>query len=649
VPPGKHLRVHTGDRVKQGDRLVFGPLVPQEILKISGPEAVQSYLVQEVQAVYRAQRVEIDDKHIEIIVAQMLRKVQVRSMGDTGLLPGSVIDKFAFRGVNDRLKECVKIKDPGDSKFEEGKIVSKEAYEEERARLEAEGKAVPTWEPPTEATSQVQLLGITKAAVQSESFISAASFQETTKVLTEAALAGKVDYLVGLKENVILGHLVPAGTGFHSHQEAEVRLNAPALAAATGFMDEPALSSVEECAKGALPPTSVAGLTTGELAMVEERSGEGVGPHEASRCRVEADSPRPATPHEARQMKHDLRLSRLRARQEEVHLRELELREKRRELERLQAELGQTQLETARREAELGERRLRADQAEQECVRREKEVARRQEEVRLRLLELERFEGELAARRREAERVRHQLPGPPGTREEDRAGEHALAQPLPKPAPPRPACRELLVGVPGVWHARPSDSPSASWAQRGTTPGVVRVSEGESYGLSVSKDTTDFHLGAIAHLADLPQMTSLSLNGCCRITDAGLAPVGRVRGLRTLSLSGCKYITGVGLAHLSGLNGLELLSLHGCSLLTDAGLGNLRFLRGLRSLKLGGCPSITDAGLAHLHGLGSLRTLELGGRSSADSSSAAPGAGSLTAAGLAALRAALPKCEIRRV
>ncbi len=229
VPPGKHLRVHAGDRVKEGDRLVFGPLVPHEILKISGIEAVQQYLVQEVQAVYRAQRVEIDDKHIEIIVAQMLRKVKVNTMGDTGLLPGSVIDKFAFRAVNDKLKECVKIKDAGDSKFEVGKIVSKEVFEEERARLEADGKDLPTFTSPTLATCETQLLGITKAAVQSDSFISAASFQETTKVLTEAALAGKVDYLVGLKENVILGHLVPAGTGFHRHQDAEVRLNAKVL------------------------------------------------------------------------------------------------------------------------------------------------------------------------------------------------------------------------------------------------------------------------------------------------------------------------------------------------------------------------------------------------------------------------------------
>jgi DNA-directed RNA polymerase subunit beta' len=229
VPHGKHLRVHTGDYVREGDPLVDGPLVPHDILRISGADAVQSYLVREVQSVYRSQRVDIDDKHIEIIVSQMLRKVKVETMGDTGLLPGSVIDKFAFREVNERLRECVKVKDPGDSKFEANKIVGKDAFEEERARVEAEEKRAPTFVPPTPATCSVVLLGITKAAVQSDSFISAASFQETTKVLTEAALAGKVDYLVGLKENVILGHLVPAGTGFHSHQEAEVRIHPRAL------------------------------------------------------------------------------------------------------------------------------------------------------------------------------------------------------------------------------------------------------------------------------------------------------------------------------------------------------------------------------------------------------------------------------------
>src|SRR5207302_8281635 len=163
---------HTGDYVKEGDPLVDGPLVPHDILRISGTEAVQAYLVREVQSVYRSQRVDIDDKHIENIISQMLRKVKVESMGDTGLLPGSVIDKFAFREVNDRLKECVKIKDPGDSKYEIGKIVSKDAYEEERARLEADGKKPPSFVPPMPATCSTQLLGITKAAVQSDSFIS---------------------------------------------------------------------------------------------------------------------------------------------------------------------------------------------------------------------------------------------------------------------------------------------------------------------------------------------------------------------------------------------------------------------------------------------------------------------------------------------
>ncbi len=227
VPHGKHLRVHTNDYVKEGDPLVDGPLVPHDILRISGVDAVQNYLVREVQSVYRSQRVDIDDKHIEIIVAQMLRKVKVETMGDTGLLPGSVIDKFAFREVNERMKECVKIKEPADSKFDAAKIVSKDAYDEERTRLEDADRKPPSHVPPTPATCSTQLLGITKAAVQSDSFISAASFQETTKVLTEAALAGKVDYLVGLKENVILGHLVPAGTGFHTHQEAEVKINLP--------------------------------------------------------------------------------------------------------------------------------------------------------------------------------------------------------------------------------------------------------------------------------------------------------------------------------------------------------------------------------------------------------------------------------------
>ncbi|QVL32246.1 DNA-directed RNA polymerase subunit beta' [Telmatocola sphagniphila] len=230
VPAGAQLRVHTGEYVKAGDPLVFGPLVPHDILRVSGIETVQDYLVREVQQVYRSQRVDIDDKHIEVIVTQMLRKVKVETMGDTNMLPGAVMDKFTFRAVNDRLmNECVKIKHKNDSIFEDAKIVSKEAYEEEVARVEAEGGKKPTKTAPEPATCSTVLLGITKASVQSDSFISAASFQETTKVLTEAALAGKVDNLVGLKENVILGHLVPAGTGFRLFQDSEVKINAPVL------------------------------------------------------------------------------------------------------------------------------------------------------------------------------------------------------------------------------------------------------------------------------------------------------------------------------------------------------------------------------------------------------------------------------------
>jgi DNA-directed RNA polymerase subunit beta' len=238
VPNNAHLRVHTGDYVKAGEPLVQGPLVPHDILRISGIEAVQLYLLREVQAVYRSQRVDIDDKHIEIIVSQMLRKVRVEEMGDTGLLPGSVMDKFEFQKVNQRLQsECVRVKNPGASHFVEGRIVSREQFEEEKARIEAEGGKTPTQAAPQPATCSTVLLGITKAAVQSESFISAASFQETTKVLTEAALSGKVDNLVGLKENVILGHLIPAGTGFRIYQDGEVRLNAPHLATDAELMD----------------------------------------------------------------------------------------------------------------------------------------------------------------------------------------------------------------------------------------------------------------------------------------------------------------------------------------------------------------------------------------------------------------------------
>ena len=245
VPQGKPMRVHGGDFVREGEPLCDGPLVPHDILRVSGTEALQNYLLKEIQSVYRNQRVDIDDKHIEITLAQMLRKMKVETVGDTKLLPGAVIDKFIFREVNERLKKCVKIKNPGDSNFKEGEVVDKETFQQEKERVEEAGGKVPTHTTPIPATSTTQLLGITKAAVQSESFISAASFQETTKVLTEAALAGKQDRLVGLKENVILGHLIPAGTGFKIHQEAEVKVNPELGISQASFAPPPKVRPVQ--------------------------------------------------------------------------------------------------------------------------------------------------------------------------------------------------------------------------------------------------------------------------------------------------------------------------------------------------------------------------------------------------------------------
>jgi DNA-directed RNA polymerase subunit beta' len=229
VPHGKRFLVHTGDIVKAGQALVDGPLVPHDILRVSGEEAVQQYLTHEIQQVYRSQRVDINDKHIEIIIARMLRKVKIETPGDTSLLPGLVMDKFEFRRVNNLLADCLKISDPGDTDYAVGALIPREALEQSNMQVEGLGGKPAKGKKPKPATASTQLLGITKASVQSSSFISAASFQETTKVLTEAALAGKVDKLVGLKENVILGHLIPAGTGFRSFQESEVSYRREAL------------------------------------------------------------------------------------------------------------------------------------------------------------------------------------------------------------------------------------------------------------------------------------------------------------------------------------------------------------------------------------------------------------------------------------
>ena len=182
IPQGKHLRVYEGDLVRAGDRLMSGPVILHDILRVKGDKELQDYLVSEIQEVYRLQGVEINDKHVEIIVRQMLKKVRIINPGDTRFLAGETIDRTRFREENERILK---------------------------------GKKKP-------ATAQPILLGITKASLTTESFISAASFQETTRILTEAAASGKRDELRGLKENVIMGHLIPAGTGLSAYQELEL-------------------------------------------------------------------------------------------------------------------------------------------------------------------------------------------------------------------------------------------------------------------------------------------------------------------------------------------------------------------------------------------------------------------------------------------
>ena len=183
VPAGKHLRVHEGDRVRAGDRLTEGPVNPHDILLIKGPRAVQEYLLNEVQEVYRLQGVRISDKHIGVIVRQMLQKVRVTDPGDTDFLEGETVDRLTFRDDNERV-------------------------------LKRKG---------TPAEAEPVLLGITKASLTTQSFISAASFQETTRVLTDAAIRGAKDDLLGLKENIIIGHLIPAGSGIYRYAEIDIQ------------------------------------------------------------------------------------------------------------------------------------------------------------------------------------------------------------------------------------------------------------------------------------------------------------------------------------------------------------------------------------------------------------------------------------------
>ena len=187
IPFGSKLKVKEGDEIKAGAPLTEGSINPNDILAINGPEGVYNYIISEVQKVYRNQGVDINDKHIEVIAKQMLNKVRVEDAGDTGLFTASLVDMYEFEAANIKA--------------------------EEEGKRPAKGKRV--------------LLGITKASLATDSFLSAASFQETTKVLTDAAIKGKVDELLGLKENVIIGKLIPAGTGLKRYKQIQINTEGP--------------------------------------------------------------------------------------------------------------------------------------------------------------------------------------------------------------------------------------------------------------------------------------------------------------------------------------------------------------------------------------------------------------------------------------
>lgn len=220
IPFGKHLIVHEGDFVYAGEQLSDGAVAPHDILRIKGPAEVQRYLVNEIQEVYRTQGVKINDKHIEIIVRQMLQRVRISDPGDTTFLQDDQVDRLRFLDENQKIREKVVITDKGDSNLKEGQILTR--LELEKVMKKYEKKKAPDYRAAQPATAEPLLLGITQASLSTESFISAASFQETTKVLADAAISLKTDYLLGLKENVIMGRLIPAGTGLKKYQEIRV-------------------------------------------------------------------------------------------------------------------------------------------------------------------------------------------------------------------------------------------------------------------------------------------------------------------------------------------------------------------------------------------------------------------------------------------
>lgn len=214
IPLSKQILVQEGDYVRAGVALSDGAITPDDILSIQGPTAVQDYIVNEAQSVYRLQGVEINDKHFEIIVRQMMRKVEILEAGDTRYLEGQIVEKMDFLEENDRIWGKKVVTDAGDSEtMQKGMIVTARRLRDENSMLKRRDLKQVQVRDAMPATSTQILQGITRAALQTKSFMSAASFQETTKVLNEAAISGKTDYLEGMKENVICGHAIPAGTG----------------------------------------------------------------------------------------------------------------------------------------------------------------------------------------------------------------------------------------------------------------------------------------------------------------------------------------------------------------------------------------------------------------------------------------------------
>jgi DNA-directed RNA polymerase subunit beta' len=223
VPLSKHILVQENDFVRAGQPLSDGSITPNDILNIEGPTKVQEYIVNEIQEVYRLQGVKINDKHFEVIVRQMMLKAEIIDSGDTRFLEGQSVHKADIMEENDAIFGMKVVEDAGESStLKNGQIVSARRLRDENSQLKRSDKKLVIARDAIPATSTPLLQGITRASLQTQSFISAASFQETTKVLNEAAISGKEDHLLGLKENVIVGHLIPAGTGVRNFQKLVV-------------------------------------------------------------------------------------------------------------------------------------------------------------------------------------------------------------------------------------------------------------------------------------------------------------------------------------------------------------------------------------------------------------------------------------------